>query len=66
MSNIDKLLTLKEAAEILRVHVATLRRLDKTGKLKAVRVGSRRGLGDRRYRMEDIENYLKNKGQTKK
>jgi len=54
-----KLLKIHQVAEILQVNVETLRRWDNSGKLKAVRVGSRRGIGDRRYRPEDIEKYLK-------
>lgn len=41
-----KLLTIKRAAELLGVTPLTLRRWDKNGRLKAIRVGSR---GDRRY-----------------
>lgn len=59
--DISELLTLEEAGKILKVHPGTLRRWDKEGLLKAVRIGSRRGIGDRRYRKEDIENYLKKK-----
>jgi len=55
------LLTLEEAAKKLRVSMGTLRRWDNEGHLKAVRIGTRRKVGDRRYRKEDIENYLKNK-----
>ncbi|MGD9129270.1 MAG: helix-turn-helix domain-containing protein [Candidatus Woesebacteria bacterium] len=54
-----KLLTIKEAAELLKVNTETLRRWDNQGKLKAVRIGSRKGVGDRRYRQEDIKKYLK-------
>lgn len=56
---IEELLTLKEAADILRVKPATLRRWDLEGHLKAVRIGTRKGVGDRRYRPEDIEAYIK-------
>lgn len=59
--DISELLTLKEAGKILKVHPGTLRRWDTEGLLKAVRIGTRRGIGDRRYRKEDIENYLKKK-----
>ena len=58
---VAELLTLKEASEIVRVSEGTLRRWDRTKHFKAVRVGVRRGVGDRRYRKEDVENYLKNK-----
>lgn len=52
---LPKLLTIRQAAEVLNVHVETLRRWDKAGKLKAIRVNER---GDRRYKPEDLENYL--------
>ena len=54
-TTLPKLLTIKQAAEILNVHVETLRRWDKRGRLKAIKVNER---GDRRYKPEDIENYL--------
>jgi excisionase family DNA binding protein len=57
----SELLTLEEAGKILKVHPGTLRRWDKEGLLKAVRIGTRRGIGDRRYRIEDIENYIQQK-----
>jgi len=53
---LPKLLTIRQAAEILNVHVETLRRWDKAGKLKAIRVNKR---GDRRYRTEDIANFIR-------
>lgn len=54
-NELSKLLTIRQAAEILNLHIETLRRWDKSGKLKAVRIGSR---GDRRYRKEDIERLI--------
>jgi len=57
-SDIPKLITIRQAAEILSVHVETLRRWDKSGKLKAVKINSR---GDRRYEKQEIENFIKNK-----
>jgi len=53
---LPKLLTIKQAAEILNVHVETLRRWDKSGKLKAIRINER---GDRRYKPEDLEKLMK-------
>jgi excisionase family DNA binding protein len=50
-----KLLTLKQACEILNCHPNTLRAWDEKGYLVAVRLGSRR---DRRYRKEDIMKLL--------
>jgi len=55
---LPKLLTIRQAAEILNVHVETLRRWDKRGKLKAIIVNER---GDRRYDPKDIEAILKRK-----
>lgn len=55
---LPKLLTIRQAAEVLNVHVETLRRWDKSGKLKAIRVNER---GDRRYDPKDIEAILQNK-----
>ena len=55
---LPKLLTIRQAAEVLNVHVETLRRWDKSGKLKAIIVNER---GDRRYDPKDIEVILKNK-----
>lgn len=57
--NLPKLIGIKEAANILSVHPTTLRRWDKEGRLKAVRIGSRREVGDRRYRLEDIQKFIK-------
>ena len=56
-TTLPKLLTIRQAAEVLNVHVETLRRWDKAGKLKAIRVNER---GDRRYKPEDLERIVKN------
>ena len=53
---IQKLLKIREAAEILSVNPETLRRWDRSGKLKAIIISKR---GDRRYKMEDIEKFIK-------
>lgn len=60
VSNVDmeKLLKLKEAAEILSVHPNTLRLWDRKGILVAVRIGERK---IRRYRLEDIKKFIKKK-----
>lgn len=55
-TTLPKLLTIRQAAEILNVHVETLRRWDKSSKLKAIIVNER---GDRRYDPRDIEEFLK-------
>lgn len=54
----EKLLKLKEAAEILSVHPNTLRLWDRKGILVAVRIGEKR---IRRYRLEDIKKFIKKK-----
>lgn len=54
-SHLPKLIGIKEAAKILSVHPATLRRWAKKGKLKPVIVSKR---GDRRYRIEDIKRFI--------
>jgi DNA (cytosine-5)-methyltransferase 1 len=51
-----KLITIREAAEMLGVHQETLRRWDNDGKLKAVRVGK---VGHRKYKIEEIEQLLR-------
>jgi len=48
---LPKLLTLRQACELLQVHPNTLREWDKKGILKAVRIGVRQ---DRRYRKSDL------------
>ena len=52
---VPKLLKIREAAGILSVNPETLRRWDRSGKLKAIIISER---GDRRYRKEDIDNYI--------
>lgn len=51
-----KLLRIKQAAELLGVAPLTLRRWDESGRLKAVRVGSR---NDRRYEREKLVRLIK-------
>lgn len=63
-AKLPKLLRIKEAAEILNVHPETLRRWDEKGRLKAIRIGTRRRVGDRRYDPKDIEAILKNKNKV--
>lgn len=56
MENED-LITIGEAAEILGVSIMTLRRWDKSGRLKSVR---KKPAGDRYYHKKDIEVFLNN------
>lgn len=50
-----RLLKIREAAQMLSVNPETLRRWDRSGKLKAIIISKR---GDRRYRKEDIEKII--------
>ncbi len=49
--DLPDLITIKEAAQFLRVSPLTLKRWGKRGKLPAIRINSR---GDRRYKKEAI------------
>jgi putative resolvase len=50
-----KILTIREVSELFGVHQQTLRRWDKEGKLKAIRVGK---VGHRKYRKSDVDKLL--------
>ncbi len=50
-NKLPELITLSDAAEILKVHPNTLRAWDKKGILVAVRIGEK---GIRKYKKEDI------------
>jgi excisionase family DNA binding protein len=54
-NKIDPMLTTSEVARILSVHINTVRRWSNQGILESHRIGSR---GDRRFRKEDIDNFL--------
>lgn len=54
-NNINGMLTINEVAQLLNVHINTVRRWSNQGVLKAYRIGSR---GDRRFRQEDVANFL--------
>jgi len=56
---LTSLLTLKQASELLNCHPNTLRAWDKSGYLKAIRIGKR---GDRRYKKEQIMEVLNHNG----
>ncbi len=55
MKQTSELITIQEAAEMLGLHPETLRRWDRSGKLRAVKVNER---GDRRYAKDDILKLL--------
>ena len=52
------MLTTRQLARLLNVHINTVRRWDEQGVLKAYRLGPR---GDRRYSREDIDVFLAEK-----
>ena len=52
----ESLIKLREAAMILGVHPETLRRWDRSDRLKAIIISKR---GDRRYRKSDLERFIK-------
>ena len=52
-----ELITLREAADILKVHPNTLRLWDKKGILVAIRIGEK---GIRKYKKEDIIKLIDN------
>lgn len=57
----DALLGTAQAAELLNIHVNTVRRWSNKGILETYRIGSR---GDRRFRRRDIDNFLLKRSST--
>ena len=55
----EPLINVKEAAELLHVHNNTVRRWSDLGVIKTYRVSKR---GDRRFKREDILNFLEMRG----
>jgi excisionase family DNA binding protein len=53
--HISDMLTVREVARLLHVHPNTLRRWSNNGRITAYRITTR---GDRRYRREEIANFL--------
>ena len=51
----DRLLGIREVADLFGVDISTVRRWDEAGHLRSVRVGNR---GHRRFRPEDIRRLL--------
>lgn len=54
--NSKAILTTSEAAQLIGIHSNTVRRWYEEGALKVYRIGRR---GDRRFRREDIDSFLK-------
>lgn len=53
----SKLLTIGQVSKIISVSIQTLRRWDNAGKLSSIR---EKATGNRYYKKEDVENYIKN------
>jgi excisionase family DNA binding protein len=51
----EAMMTTREVAQLLKVHINTVRRWGNSGILKAYRVGPR---GDRRFKKEDINTFV--------
>jgi excisionase family DNA binding protein len=60
-ANHNGMLTTRQLARLLNVHINTVRRWDDRGILKAYRIGPRR---DRRFSKEDIDMFLAEKCQA--
>ncbi len=56
--NSPKLLSIKQASELLGINKDTLRNWEKEGKITPLRVGTR---ADRKYRIEDLEKFIDKK-----
>jgi len=54
-NEINPMLTIKDVARLLNIHVNTARRWSDQGILKSYRITRR---GDRRFRQEDIASFL--------
>ena len=57
------MLTTREVAQLLNLHVNTVRRWSDQGILRAYRVGPR---GDRRFKRQDIDDFLLKKSKSSK
>ncbi len=55
---LPNLLTIGEVADYLRLNALTLKRMEKRGEIKSIRINSR---GDRRYTREEINRILEGK-----
>ena len=61
IDNLPEILTIKEVANLLRISPLTVKRWGVKEKLKPIRINKR---GDRRYRREEILEFLKQRNQT--
>ena len=58
-NNVAPMLTINDVSRALNLHVNTVRRWSNQGVLKSYRIGFR---GDRRFRREDINDFLVREG----
>lgn len=61
VAGMDNMLTASELASLLNVHINTVRRWSDSGILKSYRLGPR---GDRRFRMDDVNQFLESNTQV--
>ena len=61
MSGADRLLGIREVADLFGVDISTIRRWESAGYLRSVRVGER---GHRRYHAADIHELLASRAQV--
>ena len=54
-NEIKSMLTVREVARLLHIHVNTVRRWSDRGIIKAYKINSR---GDRRFRLEDVAHFI--------
>ncbi|MBI4284022.1 MAG: helix-turn-helix domain-containing protein [Chloroflexi bacterium] len=54
-NHLSTMLTTSEVAQLLHIHINTVRRWSDQGLIKAYRISSR---GDRRFKQEDIAHFL--------
>jgi len=57
------MLTTREVAQLLNLHINTVRRWSNQGILRAYRINAR---GDRRFKQEDVDAFLRRKPRSKK
>jgi excisionase family DNA binding protein len=62
-SGIEPMLTTRDVARILNVHINTVRHWSDQGIVKSYRIGSR---GDRRFKKTDVDAIFERDGATKK
>jgi len=55
LTELKEIMTISEVCRFFNVHPNTLRNWDKSGKLKAIRIGKRK---DRRYKKDDVLSFF--------